>query len=185
MIKSGDINKVIREIIFPTLKDLGFTKFRGRTAWRYLDEAIWVFNIKAVGAYFSLVTGFPPASLHASLGIYYREFPQSPEVEIDAKDRLPIPKEFHCHTRYGLENIHDQTSLRSDAMLPQERRRTDIWWIDPEGRNVTSVIHDIKNSILEYGIPLLEKPYNARAIQLERRGFTIQEAEQDSGGNGG
>ena len=84
---------------------------------------------------------------------------------------LPIPKEVHCHTRYGLDNIADQIFIRSQSMSPIERRRKDIWWVESDGSNAEAVVEDVKRSILEYGVPLLQKPYNARSVQLERRGL--------------
>lgn len=170
MITSGDINKILRRVVVPTLRELGFTKFKGRVAWRYLDDSVWVFHTRAVGSYFSLVTGFPPASLTAELGIFYLDFPNTPSVEAD-DDGLPIPKDVHCHTRYGLDNIADQIAVRSQSMSEIERRRRDIWWVEPDGSNAVAVVEDIRQSILEYGVPLLQMPYNARSVQLERRGL--------------
>jgi len=170
MITSGDINKILRRVVVPTLREIGFTKFKGRVAWRYLDDSIWVFHARAVGSYFSQVTGFPPASLTAELCIFYLDFPKTPPVEAD-DDGLLIPKDVHCHCRYGLDNIADQIAIRSQSMSPTERRRRDIWWVEPDGSNGEAVAEDIRRSILEYGVPLLQKPYNARSIQLERRGL--------------
>ena len=170
MITSGDINKILRRVVVPTLREIGFTKFQGRTAWRYLDDSVWVFHTRAVGNYFSQTTGFPPASLTAWLGIFYLDFPKTPTVETD-DDGLPIPKESLCHVRYALDNIADQIAIRSQSMSPIERRRTDIWWVEPDGSNAEAVVEDIRRSILDYGVHLLHKPYNVRSVQLERRGF--------------
>jgi hypothetical protein len=168
MVDSGHINKIMVRVVTPTLREIGFTRFRGREAWRYLDDPIWVFELKAVGPYFSTVTGFPPASLTARMSIFYLDFPDTPPCEVDKDGRL-IPKESRCHVKYGLDNIQDQTPLRSTQMTPLERSRKDIWWIEPDGGNVETVLEDIKKSILEYALPLLHKPYNERAVQLKRR----------------
>lgn len=177
MITSSAVHKILRRVVVPTLREIGFTKFQGRTAWRYLDDSVWVFHTRAVGSYFSQTTGFPPASLTAWLGIFYLDFPNTPTVETGA-DGLPIPKESLCHVRYGLDNIADQIAVRSPAMSPTERRRTDIWWVEPDGSNAETVVEDIRRSILEYGVPLLLKPYNARSVQLERRGLAHTHANQ-------
>lgn len=170
MITSGDINKILRRVVVPTLREIGFTKFKGRVAWRYLDDAIWVFQTKAVGNYFSQVTGFPPSSLTARLGIFFLDFPGSHPIKT-ADDGLPVPDESRCHVRYGLDNMADQIAVRNPEMLEQERLRKDVWWLDRDGSNAEAVVEDIRRSILEYGVPLLEKPYNTRAVQLERRGL--------------
>ena len=138
MVDSGHFNKIMVRVVTPTLREIGFTRFRGREAWRYLDDPIWVFELKAVGPYFSTVTGFPPASLTARMSIFYLDFPDTPPCEVDKDGRL-IPKESRCHVKYGLDNIQDQTPLRSTQMTPLERSRKDIWWIEPDGGNVETV----------------------------------------------
>jgi hypothetical protein len=168
MTTSGEINKIARKVVTPVLKDLGFSNFRGRTAWRYLEDSVWVFNMRSVGNHFSQCAGFPPSSLTAWLGIFYLNFPYGPAADTD-DDGLLIPKESICHVRYGLENIVDQMDIRALEMQSQERIRKDIWWVDSEGSNAEEVLSDIGRSIREYGIPLLLKPYNTREVQLERR----------------
>jgi hypothetical protein len=174
MVTSADVNKVVRRVVFPTLRSLGFTKLRGRNAWRYLDDSIWVFNLRSVGKYFSDVTGFPPQSLTAWMGIYYLDFPDpaNPALRVDPKrdkDGLLIPKESKCHTTYPLQVLTDQTEIRRVIVHDLERQRDDVWYVANDGTNVEDVVADINRSILEFGVPLLEKPYNTRAVQLERR----------------
>jgi len=74
MASSGDVNKFVRRIINPTLKENGFSEIKGRTGWGWHDECIWVFNIRAVGGHHSFVTGWTSASLVVYLGICYTFF---------------------------------------------------------------------------------------------------------------
>jgi len=135
-----------------------------------MEDSVWIFQTRAVGSYFSECTGFPPASITSSLGIFFLDFPMTTAPEIDG-DGLPIPKVNQCHVRYSLENMADQIVMRSPDMSAVERRRKDIWWVEPDGSNAAMVVEDIRRSLLEYGVPLLLKPYNARNVQLERRGL--------------
>lgn len=170
MIGSSEVNRSIRAVLSPALRVAGFQKVRTRHNWRYLSDTVWALHIKAVGAYFSSVTGFPPMSLVAELGLYYLAFPGYPNVPspIDV-DGLPIPPITHCHTRLSLELQSSQDHLRPATMLPAERRRPDVWWLEPNGSNLDEAIADIRDSVLVFGIPFLLKPYNAREVQLKRR----------------
>ena len=168
MIGSAFINKIMARVLTPALRDIGFTKFKGRMSWRYFEDHLWVFQLKSVGAQFSQVTGFPPASLTANLSIFYKDFPDTPPADVDTDGQL-IPKEYLCQVRYTLDNVQDQTALRSAQMLPMERNRKDVWWIEPDGSNAEAALEDIKKALLEVGLPLLQKPYNERSAQLRRR----------------
>ena len=72
--------------------------------------------------------------------------------------------------------MEDQTAIRITVENNIERRRGDIWWIDPEGNNIEEAVSDLNRSILEFGVPLLEKPYNTRDAQIERRGLAKPKA---------
>ena len=111
-------------------------------------------------------------SLVAELGLYYLEFPGHPGLTAPTDtDGLPIPPITHCHTRLSLELQRNQDLLRPSTMVVPERRRTDVWWLEPDGSNLNEVLVDIRDSVLSFGIPFLLKPYNARQEQLIRRGL--------------
>jgi hypothetical protein len=80
MIGSSEVNRSLRTVLSPALRLAGFQKVRARHNWRYLTDSVWALHIKAVGAHFSGVTGFPPMSLVAELGLYYLEFPGHPNL---------------------------------------------------------------------------------------------------------
>ena len=60
---SALLNKVLRRSVVPTLREAGFQHTDARNGWSWRDDFIWVFNIRAVGSYFSDCTGWPPGSL--------------------------------------------------------------------------------------------------------------------------
>jgi len=168
-IATPEVNKSIRALLSPALRAAGFQKVETRHNWRYLSDSIWALHLKAVGAYFSSVTGFPPMSLVAELGIYYHDFPgQSGLVVPRGSDGLLLPPITHCYTRTCLELQRTQSALRPSTMADTERRRTDVWWVQPDGSNLEEVVLDIKDSLFNRGIPFLEKPYNTREEQLSR-----------------
>lgn len=149
---SAIVNRSLRETIGPLLRDAGFTKIDPRNGWRWLDKAIWVFNIRSVGNYFSSVTGWPPGSVSVSLGVFYTFMPRDLQLKADDHHR-PLPAEHQCHTRANLECGLDQDGPKGRLANPAERRRKDLWWIEPDGANTKAVASDIAISLHEFGLP--------------------------------
>src|SRR5512146_2609875 len=99
MISSPEINKILRKTLSPILRENGFTVVQARKAWGWHDHCVWVLSIRAVGNYFSLVTGWPPMSVGVWTGVYYDFIPEdsrSAYVDVDTEGRLR-PDEVACH----------------------------------------------------------------------------------------
>jgi hypothetical protein len=95
---SALLNKPLRARLLPILRKAGFQYMDARNAWLWQDDFIWVFNIRAVGAYFSGVTGWPPGSVGVWLGVFFAFAPRLSGLKIDEKGRLR-PPEHACHMR--------------------------------------------------------------------------------------
>lgn len=170
-ISSSETNKVIRRIISPALRDVGFTKVRTRHNWNYLDNRIWYVMIKSVGSYFSDVTGYPSQSLVAEYGVYFTDFPLHPspalrsEPKID-KDGLLLPKEYQCHFRRSLTIINKQDKYRKTITSEVEKNRDDIWWISKDGSNIVESVEDIRASLVQLAIPTLKSIDKNKMFEL-------------------
>lgn len=175
MISSPEINKVLRKHLSPTLRENGFSSVSARKAWRWHNHCIWVFNIRAVGSYFSDVTDWPPMSVCAWLGIYYDFIHDSQVIlKTDKKERL-IPEEYQCHFRSHLIRTLDQSRFTNRLRNPAERNRKDIWWIERNGSNVQEVVENINLAFLEQGKTWFEKFTDLESvfkeIESERNGY--------------
>jgi hypothetical protein len=157
MIGSPEINKVIRKILSPTLKENGFNKVNTRHNWAWIDHCIWVLDITAVGKYFSDVTGWSPMSIHVDLGIYY-DFvpPKDGDIKVGTKGEL-LHKYHQCQLQKELHCNIDQSNYINHIDNPAEKERNDIWWIEPNGSNIEEVIADVKESFLIDGLEWLRK----------------------------
>ncbi len=181
-ISSTDVNRVLRRVLHPALRSVGFTKFRGRCAWRYNSDCVWALQIQAVGNYFSLVTGFPSMSLGGELCIFFPDFPSPDPTRPENRppcdsDGQFLPKPPDCQIRYPLQVQLDQSADCATTVSPPNHTRDDVWYVRPDGSNVQSVVEDICRSVVQWGVPLLQKPYNSRAEQIVRRG--LAKAERD------
>lgn len=148
---SAVFDRALRVAVVPVLRGAGFHKVNARNGWLWTEKSIWVFNIRAVGNYFSLVTGWPPGSVGVWLGIYFVFIPTDFPVKFDDKGRM-LPAEFICHMRSHLKSGLNQDDFVSQLALLPERQRKDLWWIEPDGSNSVPVAEDIASSLRNSGL---------------------------------
>ena len=86
------------------------------------------------------------------LGVYYPFFPSENHIKED-KDARVLPAEYMCHMRSHLTCTLDQGARIARLPNPAERRRTDIWWIDPEGESAVPAAGNIADVLAEAGLP--------------------------------
>ncbi|NHM33577.1 hypothetical protein [Neobacillus terrae] len=55
-----------------------------------------------------------------------------------------LQKQLYCNL--------DQSIYTVSLDNPAEKKRNDIWWIDPDGSNIEEVINNIKQSFLSDGL---------------------------------
>lgn len=147
---SALLNKALSKRVSPVLRDAGFQQIDARNGWLWQDNSILVFNIRAVGAYFSGVTGWPPGSVGVWLGVFFMSSPPQSVIKVDDQNRLR-PKEYECQMRSHLDYGLDQSG-RIGRLPDPERRRTDLWWVEPDGSNADEVASDIAVSLFDQGL---------------------------------
>jgi hypothetical protein len=149
---SALLNKPLRQRVSPFLRDAGFQHVDARNAWSWREDCIWVFNIRAVGNYFAYVTGWPPGSVCVWLGVFYTFAPRRADTKQDDLGRLR-PLEVNCHMRSHLDCRLNQTARTQACRNSAERRRTAIWWVEPDGSNADEVAREIAASFVTQGGP--------------------------------
>lgn len=154
------INASYRRVLVPILKENGFEIFSGKKAWKYLDDRIYLFVVSGVGADFSNVTGFSSCSLTASLNIYYPDLSGVPKCKKIHKDGHLLPAETQCYYRFGFEK-----NIKQDGY-----DRRDVWWVAKDGGNVEEVLSDIGKTLMEYGLPLVERPHYSYGVVASKHG---------------
>jgi hypothetical protein len=150
------MNKAIRGILSPVLKQNGFTKINTRNNWGWHDECIWVLNINTVGKGHSEVTSWTPMSLTVSMGIYYNIVPPlDDEIKVTANGKW-LPFSYQCHSGRNLHCQQDQSSYKEHFENLYDRERKDVWWVESDGSNLEEVLEDIKRAFLNEGLPWLK-----------------------------
>ena len=122
MISSPDINKLLTKRLSPILRENGFSKVSARRSWGWSDKCVLVLQVRAVGSYFSSVTGWPPMSVGVWTGVYYDFIPfnGNKPPNLDDKGRL-IPNEAYCHMQSHLSCSLDQSRFTHKLSNPAER----------------------------------------------------------------
>ena len=140
----------------PVLRAYGFQRVDARNGRLWNDEAICVFNVRAVGSYFRDVTGWPAASLTVWLGVYFPFIPRVTPLRKDSQGRL-LPKEHDCAMRSSLRVGIDQSSLVQGLSNAAEKRRQDIWWVQADGSDAERAALDIASQLEAEGLPWYDR----------------------------
>ncbi len=148
----AEIEKQIELTLTPVLRETGFTLIQTWNSWAWRENVIWVFSLRTVGGSFSSVTKWPAHSLAAGLGVYYTFFPTTSHLQQDEMGRI-IPDEPSCHVRFQLSCTLDQTAFTKSLPNAPEKMRTDIWWVERDGRNIPQVVDNI---VIAYRVQGLE-----------------------------
>jgi len=158
MISSPEVDKFLRRDLSPIIREDGFQKVSARKACCWRDQCVLVFQIRAVGSYFSDVTGWPPMSVGAWTGVYYDFIPvdRHRPPKIDLKGRL-IPDEWQCHLRSHLCRTLDQSRYTERLSNPAERVRKDIWWLERSGSNIEEVVENMVLCFMDQAAPWFQR----------------------------
>lgn len=154
MIVRNKIDKKIKRILSPTLREFGFASINNRCHYALHNDCTWVFNINHVGSYYSELSGWTAQSLNATVGIYYDFIPPI------WSDEEKYPKYYDCQLQLELCSQLEEADQRYNDHKKFDQSKEQVWWFNTNGNNIEEVIIDIKNSFLKTGLPWLKKYSN-------------------------
>ena len=137
---SRDVTTAIRELVRPALREVGFSRFAGRNAWRIGQTKIDVVNFQSFGNWLADRLGCTTFSFGVNVGCYFPNVPPSPLFPRTNANQLP--KEYECHFRGELHRKLEQ---------PEWDRR-DIWYVDPDGIYLEPALRDAIRALLTEGM---------------------------------
>jgi hypothetical protein len=141
-IDSTVVSSAVSAELRPILLHAGFDEITSRKAWRRGVDRVDVVSFEAVNASDAQSLGCTRHSLSVRVGIYLRAVPGR-EVAKGGKGRPPRPEMDDCHFR--------RTLTKS---LPQrELPRTDIWFLDDRGANLSDVVRDLERTFRRDALP--------------------------------
>jgi hypothetical protein len=128
------VNREIKTIIWPELKEVGFDTFTSRVAWRHCEDRIDVVEFQSFNKYNAEVIGITTFSFAVRLGCVPLYIP--PQWPFPVKDGVLKPSEAACYFRRSLI-----------CSLQSEIKDKSIWPIDADGKNLHWCIRDVQNQI--------------------------------------
>jgi hypothetical protein len=136
---SQDVNRALREVVWPALKRNGFGGRTARTAWRDRPDQIDVVNFESFNAYNAGVLRVTTYSFQVNLGTYPRCRATDRTTRKGADLR---PAEYNCDFRH---------QLRKTIVQPETDRDT-LWFVSPDGSNLDEVVAGAKSALLAEGL---------------------------------
>ena len=143
------VSRAIRAVVRPALRDAGFTVFRGRDAWRVLDDQTWVVTFQSFNAYLAEGVGCTTYSFSVRLGLHLA----ASEIAPSAGDSLP--KEYEASFRFTALKRLSQPWFHPWG-VPSASDRRDVWFVLEDGENLEQVVVDARDVIVTSGLRQLE-----------------------------
>jgi hypothetical protein len=140
---SKTVDKQIRAVVWPRLRDAGFVKIAGRNTWRFQERSIDVVNFQSFNSYLAAGVGCTTFSFAVNLGVYYPCTEDAPWAD----RKCALPKEFDCQARRQPRKRIAQVELD----------RADIWYVRANGTNVSEVVSDATDVLVAEGLPWLAR----------------------------
>jgi hypothetical protein len=137
-----DVDRALRRLFWPAIKDAGFSRRVGRVAWRDRADQVDVVQIRSVGSYNAGVYRVSSFSFEVLLGVYPRccATPDAP-----MRDGALSPPEHHCEFRRAL--------TPSIASPPSP---ITVWAMDAAGSMIDAAVEDARQSFIRDGLPWFE-----------------------------
>ena len=137
------VNRTLRAVVRPILKDQGFRVSTARSAWRHREGLIDVVNFQSFNRYNADVLGCTPFSFAINLGVYLRDVPS--DYPLPVRVDQPAPEEYHCHIRRRLKPLR--------PILP---KAADVWVIEETGSNLEDAVQGAAFELLGTGVKWFE-----------------------------
>lgn len=132
------VSRELWKVVRPLLRDSGWTSFSSRTARRFSQSRIDVVSFQSFNSYLASRINSTTYSFAIRLGCFFTAIPHS---GIKIKEGSLMPEEYHCHLRY---TIHKK-------FLQSECGRTDVFYVDPKGDYLPTVIEAARQGIRTEG----------------------------------
>ena len=167
---STGVSREIRRIVWPVVREHGFTRTLGRSCYRDWPGGVDVLNFQSCSRYIADGVGCTTHSFGVNLGLWLREGEYVEHVR-RSKAAALVPHEYACDIRGHLAKGLWQPWFRPYRDLrpgdsPEER--VDVWYVKPNGENLDECILDALEQITVKAMPWFDAVHDldrmARAL---------------------
>ena len=148
---SAVVNRPIRALVWPILRDHGFTAFTSRSAWRQHESGVDVVNFQSFNRYLADSVGCSTFSFAVNLGISLACVPDDGPPPTRAG--VACPEEYACHIR---RRLHSTLST-----LP---RYPDIWLVNEDQAECEATVQATALELVETALPWFDAFRDPRAV---------------------
>jgi len=145
------VSRELWKVIRPLLKEAGWTSFTARTARRFSDKRVDVVNFQSFNSHLAGAIGSTTYSFSIRLGCFLRVIP---DLRVKVKSGLPMPEEYACHLRSTLHKKFRQP----------ECARTDVYYVDPDGKYLPRVVEAAQEAITTEGFAWFQRFSDMREV---------------------
>lgn len=140
------VSRELRSVVWPLLKDAGFTVVRGRTAWRLLDDQTELVDFQSFDSHLAEGVGCTTYSFSVRLGLHLPDDTASPTLAGDA-----LPKEYEATFPFtALKRLRQPWFHPWGDARTTDRR--DVWFVREDGSNLDEVVADARDVIATSGL---------------------------------
>ena len=137
---STTVNRHIRGVVWPILRDHKFTTFTARSAWRRHELGVDVVNFQSFNRYLADAVGCSTFSFAVNLGISLACIPADHTVPTRAG--VACPEEYACHIR-----------RRVNSTLPTLPQHPDIWLVSDDEAQCEATVQASALELVETALP--------------------------------
>jgi len=138
-VTNKDVNRALREVVWPALKREGFGRRTGRTAWRDQPDEVDLVTFWSHNAYNAGALRINTVSFQLHLGVHPR---CRTSEETPVKNGSLRPQEAACDFRRILLKPFQQ----------DETNRPEIWFLRSDGSNLQEVVKAARDLLLSEGL---------------------------------
>jgi hypothetical protein len=140
------VDTAVREIVRPSLKNAGFTKFTGRKAWRFQPATIELVTFRSFTSHIAAGVGCTTFSFAVTAGVWYRC--------LDGD--LVKPEDYDLTFSFELGKTLRQPWFSYEGSA-KSWDRPDVWYLLPDGSNLVESVRDAAAVLVASGLPLLDR----------------------------
>lgn len=163
---SRTVSRRIKERVWPSLRENGFSRFTSRTAWRYAGRQVHVVNFQSFSTHLAGAMNITTYSFALNLGVYLLDVPaKHPREEPPTKYGEPVPQEFACHMRQSLAKSVDQRDLEIAARRKGAPTNwSQLFIVGENGVNLDAVVENSRQRLANEGLPWFDRFADLREV---------------------
>jgi hypothetical protein len=160
-VDSKQVTKEIRRSAWSALREAGFGRQLGRSAYREWASGVDLINFQSFNSYLANGVGCTTFSFSVKLGVWLEGIPGHRPART-SKDGRPAPHDYECSVRYtvgkGLFQPFFHPYSARGTGVPVER--IDVWYVEEDGENLAECVWDAVRQVQEVGLPWFEEMHD-------------------------